>query len=346
MRRFTKISQSVHVPSRPSWTNDLFTGATISVGRFLIRRVLISLLLVLLVETIVFSLVHLLPGDPVMIILGSEHTPDPKMVEAVRVKLGLDQPLPIQYLRWLGGLVQHDWGTSLVDGSSVWDTVTERLPRTFELVTVAMVLAMLIGVPMGIVAALRWNRATDRVLSLLGAIGISSPVYVVGTLLVLLFGVAWHWLPTAGYTPITDSWTEHIRRLTLPAITLAFGPMAIITRMTRSSVLDVFQQDYVRTARAKGLRERVVVTRHMLRNALIPIVTVIGLQMGTLIGGSVLVEYVFNWPGLSTLLVTALGRRDYPIVQGVILTSASLFIIFNMIVDLLYGVLDPRVRYS
>ncbi|MBI5301798.1 MAG: ABC transporter permease [Chloroflexi bacterium] len=315
-------------------------------SRFLIRRVLISLLLVLLVETIVFSLVHLLPGDPVMIILGSERTPDPKVVEAVRVKLGLDQPLPVQYVRWLGGLIQRDLGLSLVDGSPVWDTIAERLPRTLELVTVAMILATLIGIPLGIFAALRWNRPTDRVLSILGALGISSPVYVVGTLLVLLFGVTWRWLPIAGYAPITDSWTEHLRRLTLPAITLALGPMAIITRMTRSSMLEVFQQDYVRTARAKGLHERVVVTRHMLSNALIPIVTVIGLQMGTLIGGSVLVEYIFNWPGLSTLLVTALGRRDYPIVQGVILTSASLFIIFNMIVDMLYGVLDPRVRYS
>ena len=318
----------------------------ILLSRFLIRRLLISLLLVLLVETIVFSLVHLLPGDPVMIILGSERTPDPKTVEAVRVKLGLDQPLPTQYVRWLGGLFQRDLGTSLVDGSPVWDTLAERLPRTLELVTVAMILATLIGVPLGILAALRWNRATDRILSLIGAIGISSPVYVVGTLLVLAFGVTWRLLPVAGYTPITDSWVEHIRRLTLPAITLALGPMAIITRMTRSSVLEVFHQDYVRTARAKGLRERIVVTRHMLSNALIPIVTVIGLQMGTLIGGSVLVEYIFNWPGLSTLLVTALGRRDYPIVQGVILTSASLFIVFNMIVDMLYGVLDPRVRYS
>ena len=315
-------------------------------SRFLIRRVLISLLLVLLVETIVFSLVHLLPGDPVMIILGSEHTPDPKVVEAVRVKLGLDQPLPTQYVRWLGGLLQRDLGNSLVDGSPVWDTVTERLPRTLELVTVAMALATLIGVPLGILAALRWNRATDRVLSLIGAMGISSPVYVVGTLLVLAFGVTLHWLPVAGYASIGESWPEHVRRLTLPAITLALGPMAILTRMTRSSVLEVFHQDYVRTARAKGLLERIVVTRHMLSNALIPIVTVIGLQMGTLIGGSVIVEYIFNWPGLSTLLVTALGRRDYPIVQGVILTSASLFIIFNMIVDMLYGVLDPRVRYS
>ena len=315
-------------------------------SKFLIRSLLISLLLVLLVETIVFSLVHLLPGDPVMIILGSERTPDPKVVEAVRAKLGLDQPLSTQYVRWLAGLIQRDWGTSLVDGSPVWDTVTERLPRTLELVTVAMLLATLIGVPMGIVAALRWNRATDRVLSILGAVGISSPVYVVGTLLVLLFGVTWRLLPTAGYAPIDENWTEHVRRLTLPAITLALGPMAIITRMTRSSMLEVFHQDYVRTARAKGLQDRLVVTRHMLSNALIPIVTVIGLQMGTLIGGSVLVEYIFNWPGLSTLLVTALGRRDYPVVQGVILTSASLFIIFNMIVDMLYGMLDPRVRYS
>ncbi len=304
------------------------------------------MLLVLLVETIVFSLVHLLPGDPVMIILGSEHTPDPQVVQAVRTRLGLDQPLQVQYVRWLQGLAQRDLGTSLVDESPVWDTIADRLPRTLELVTVAMLLATCIGVPFGIFAALRWNGLWDRLLSIAAAVGISSPVYVVGSLLALAFGVSLRWLPIAGYASIGDGWIEHLRRLVLPAITLALGPTAIITRMTRSSMLEVLNQDYVRTARAKGLIESVVVTRHMLSNALIPIVTVIGLQMGTLIGGSVLVEYVFNWPGISTLLVTALGRRDYPVVQGVILTSASLFIVFNMVVDMLYGWLDPRVRYS
>jgi ABC-type dipeptide/oligopeptide/nickel transport system permease component len=307
---------------------------------------MISLLLILLVETIVFSLIHLLPGDPVMVILGSEHTPDPAVIQAVRAQLGLDQPLPVQYVRWLSKLMRGDLGESLVDGSSVSDAIAERLPRTLELVGVAMALATLFGIPLGIFAALRWNQGWDRLLSVLGTLGISTPVFVVGALLVLVFGVTLRWLPVAGYTPITDSWTEHLRRLTLPAITLALGPMAIITRMTRSSMLEVLRQDYVRTARAKGMREWLVVTRHMLRNALVPIVTVIGLQMGTLIGGSVLVEYIFNWPGLSTLLITSLGRRDYPMVQGVILTSASLFILFNMLVDMSYGYLDPRVRYS
>lgn len=315
-------------------------------GRFLVQRLAIAVVLVLLVATVVFALIHLMPGDPVLVILGSERTPDPAVVEAVRAKLGLDQPLAVQYARWLGNLLRLDFGSSLVDNRPVWDTLAERLPRTLELVLLAVVLSCLVGIPMGVLAALRRNQAPDTVLSLLAAAGISTPVYVVGTLLVLLFGVTLRWLPVAGYVAFAESPAQHIQRLILPVIALSLGPTAIIMRLTRSSLLDVLGQDYVRTARAKGLHNQVVIYHHAVRAALIPVVTAIGLQMGILIGGSVLVEYIFNWPGLSTLLVTAIGRRDYPIVQGVILVSSSLFILINLVVELMYGYLDPRIRYS
>ena len=315
-------------------------------GRFVVQRLALAVVLVFLVATVVFALIHLMPGDPVLVILGSERTPDPAVVEAVRAKLGLDQPLPAQYTRWLGNMARLDFGNSLVDDRPVWTTLAERLPRTLELVLLAITLATLIGIPMGVVAALRRNQAQDTLLSMLAAVGISAPVYVIGSLLVLLFGVTLRWLPVAGYVAFGVSPVQHIQRLILPVIALSLGPTAIITRLTRSSLLDVLGQDYIRTARAKGLRHQIVIYRHAVRAALIPVVTAIGLQMGTLIGGSVLVEYIFNWPGLSTLLVTAIGRRDYPTVQGVILVSSTLFILINMLVELMYGYLDPRIRYS
>jgi len=314
---------------------------------FIIKRLLIAVLQLFLVGTAVFALLHLLPGDPVLIVLGSEQTtPDPEVVEAVREKLGLNKPLHIQYIDWAKGVVQGDLGDSLVDNSPVAEKIAARLPRTMQLVTAGIILAVIIGLPLGILAALTWNTIWDRLLSLFGAAGISLPVYVAGTLLVLVFAIELDWLPVAGYTAPSEDLYEFFERLTLPAIALALSPAAIITRMTRSSMLEARSQDYIRTARAKGLAEYVVVIRHMLRNALIPIVTVVGLQMGTLIGGTVLVEYIFNWPGLSTLLVTSIGRRDYPIVQGVVLVSASLFILINLAVDIIYGILDPRIRVS
>lgn len=315
--------------------------------KFILKRLLLAVFQLLLVGTGVFALLHLMPGDPVLIVLGSEQsTPDPEVVEAVRTRLGLDQPLHIQYATWVQGVVQGDLGKSLVDDSSVADRIAHRLPRTMQLVTAGMFLAVIVGLPLGILSALAWNTAWDRLISLFGAAGISLPVYVVGMLLVLAFSVELQWLPAAGYTAPTEDLSGFLEKLALPAIALALSPTAIIARMTRSSMLEVRNQDYIRTARAKGLRDWVVIIRHMLRNALIPIVTVVGLQMGTLIGGTVLVEYVFNWPGISTLLVTSVSRRDYPMVQGVVLVSASLFILINLAVDILYGILDPRIRVS
>jgi peptide/nickel transport system permease protein len=315
-------------------------------ANFILQRCAWAVLQVLLVGTVVFALLHLLPGDPALIIIGSESTPDPKVVEAVRERMGLNDPLPVQYANWVSGLTRLDLGRSLVDNSPVWNTISQRLPRTLQLVATGILLATLFGIPLGVISALTWNSGWDRLLSLFGAVGISLPVYVFGMLLVLGFGVELKWLPVAGYEAPGKDFSAFLEKLILPAVTLSLGPMAIITRVTRSSMLEVRGQEYIVTARAKGLRERIVIYRHMLRNALIPVVTVIGLQVGTLIGGTVLVEYIFNWPGLSTLLLRAIRRRDYPTVQGVVMVSASFFVLINLAVDILYGFLDPRISHS
>jgi peptide/nickel transport system permease protein len=311
----------------------------------LIQRLVLAALQVWLVGTLVFSLLHILPGDPVLVILGSERTPDPEVLEAVRARLGLDKPIGEQYVNWLADLVQGDLGLSLSNDQPVWDRISARLPRTLELVIGAMLLASTIGVFLGVTAALNWNTPRDSLVNIISAVGMSVPVYVVGTLLVLLFAVQLRWLPNAGYVSAQEDFGEFLRRLTLPIITLSLAPMAIITRTTRSSLLEVRFSDYVRTAYAKGLRSQTVVIRHMLRNAFIPVVTIIGIQMGALLGGTVIVEFIFNWPGLSTLLITSIQRRDYPVVQGIVLVIATLFILINLLVDLLYSWLDPRIRH-
>lgn len=314
--------------------------------RYLVRRCLVALLQLFLVGTLVFSFLHLLPGDPALLIIGADNAPDPAVVAALRRELNLDRPLPIQYAQWFGGLLSGDLGRSLYDKRPVMEDLLNRLPRTLELVLAVTLLAPLVGIPMGTAAALQRNRPGDGLLSGLAAAGVSVPVYVTGTVTVLVFGLYLRWFPASGYVALgADPW-NHVRRLTLPVLTLAFGFVAIVTRMTRSAVLEALRQDYVRTARAKGLRNAVVVYRHVLRNALVPVVTVIGLQMGNLLGGTVLVEYIFNWPGLSTLLMQAINRRDYPVVQGVILLVATLFIFLTIAMDLVYAVIDPRIRYD
>lgn len=270
--------------------------------------------------------------------------PEPEVIEAVRARLGLDKPLGEQYVTWLGNLVRGDLGTSLVNDQPVWERINARLPRTLEMVIAAMLLASSLGVFLGGTAALNWNSPRDSLVNVVSAVGMSVPVYVVGTLFVLIFAVQLHWLPNAGYVSAQEDFGEFLRRLTLPVITLSLTPMAIITRTTRSSMLEVRFSDYIRTAYAKGLKSRTVVVRHMLRNAFIPVVTIIGIQMGALLGGTVIVEFIFNWPGLSTLLITSIQRRDYPTVQGIVLVIAVLFILINLFVDLLYGWLDPRIR--
>jgi peptide/nickel transport system permease protein len=243
-------------------------------------------------------------------------------------------------------LLRLDLGTSLTDDYPVIDEIAKRLPRTIELILAATLLAVAFGLPLGVTAALRRGAPLDRALSALASFNQSLPVFVTGTLLILVFAQQLRWVPAGGYVPFAQNPTQHLVNLLMPALTIAIGLSTIVFRMTRASVLETLDRDWVRTARAKGLPPRHVVRRHVLRNALGPVVTVIGLQMGTLLGGTVLVEYVFNWPGLSGYLVRAVEQRNYPEVQGIVLVICALFVLLNLVVDLLYAVLDPRVRHG
>ena len=310
-----------------------------------LRRAASLLAQVWVVATVVFLALHLVPGDPAELLLsGSGAAPDPAAVNELRSKLGLDRPLLAQYGSFLRGIGHADLGASLVDDAPVLDEIALRLPRTLELIGGGVTIAIVLGVPAGTWAALRAGGALDRALSGLAALLLSVPVFVVGTLLVLVLAQWLHVLPAGGYVPFAQNPGRNLLLLLMPALAIAQGLTAVLFRMTRTSVLDVLSRDFVRTARAKGLRPGRIMARHVLRNALTPVVTVLGLHMGGLLGGTVLVEYVFNWPGLSTPLLEAVSARDYPMVVGIVLTVSVLFLLLNLLVDVAYAVLDPRTR--
>lgn len=320
--------------------NALFFGAL----GFVARKFLTAFVQLLAVATLIFSVMYIMPGDPVMLLLGSDSNPSPEAVASMRSQLGLDQPVVSQYFRWLWNALHLDLGTSLTNGYPVSSYVLENLPRTLELALAAILVATMIGVPLGIAAALKRGSMLDTAMTSIATIGISVPVYILGTLLVLVFSIQLGWLPASGYTDISRNVFEHFRKLVLPALALGFGLAASIARMTRSSMLEILGRDFVRALRAKGMPEYRVIWRHVLRNAAIPIVTIVGLQLGNLMGGTVLVEAIFNWPGLSTLLVGAVSARNYPLVQGAMLAIAAAFIFINLTVELFYSLLDPRIR--
>jgi peptide/nickel transport system permease protein len=312
---------------------------------WLARRICVSALLVWAVASIVFLAIRLVPGDPAELLLSQGGVaPDPATVAELHEQLGLDRPVYTQYFDDFAHLLAGDLGRSLQDGSPVAREIGRRLPRTLELIGFAAVLAVLIGIPGGLFAAIGRHGVLDRITTWLSAFALAVPVFVVGTLLVLLFAQTLHWVPAGGYVPLADDPLRHLALLAMPAITIAFGLSATVFRMTRAAVLDVAQRDFVRTARAKGLGPARILLHHVLLNALMPVMTVLALHFGTLLGGTVLVEYVFNYPGLSGLLVEAVNARDYPIVEGVVLVISVLFVVLNLAVDLLYAVLDPRVR--
>ncbi|WP_262529445.1 ABC transporter permease [Agrobacterium tumefaciens] len=306
-------------------------------------RLVSALIQLLVIATLVFSLIYIMPGDPVLMLLGPESSPSQEAINAMRHQLGLDQPVLTQYLKWLGNAALGDLGNSL-DGYPVAEYVAAGLPKTMELAIAAILIAAVIGVPVGIAAALRRGRFLDGLLTSLSTLGISVPVYILGSLFILLFSLKLGWLPSSGYTDISRNVFLHFQKLALPALTLGLGLAASIARMTRSSMLEILGRDFVRSLRARGMPERRVILLHVLRNAAIPIVTIVGLQLGNLMGGTVLVEALFNWPGMSTLLVTAVSNRNYPLVQGSILVIAALFILINLCVEILYSLLDPRIR--
>jgi peptide/nickel transport system permease protein len=297
----------------------------------------------LLVSTSVFLLLFLTPGDPVATILGSDASPE--RVQEVRTRLGLDEPVPLQLAHWYGRLLQGDLGTSLFLNQPVTQAIAQRAEPTLLLTLFSTALAISIGLPIGLIAAARKGTWTDLVAMLVGLAGVSMPTFWVGLNLIFVFAVLLNWLPVAGYAPLAAGPTETLRYLLLPGITLAFPQAALLARMTRSVMLDTLGDDYIRTARSKGLREYRVLLLHAFRNALIPLATVLGLIVAVLLGGAVVTEQVFNIPGVGRLLVQAVGRRDYPLVQGVVLVIAAMYVILNLAVDLAYGMLDPRVRY-
>lgn len=312
--------------------------------RYIAYRSLVAIFLVWIVVSLVFLLLHLIPGDPAELLLSQGSiAADPQAVAALREKMGLNEPLWEQYLSHLGGVLTGDLGASFRDGASVSEQIAQRLPRTLELIAAATLLAAFFGIPLGTYAAIRSGGKADAVVSLMSSIALSTPVFVVGSVVILIFAQQLQWLPAGGFVSFSDDPIEHLKLLILPAGTVALSLWAVITRMTRASVIEVLERDHVRTARAKGLAQNPILRRHVIRNAMIPVLTITGLEMGTLIGGTVLVEFVFNWPGLSGYLVSAVDARDYPEVVGIVITVSVLFVVLNLVIDVMNALLDPRI---
>jgi len=313
------------------------------VGRLILRRLAATVPVLLLVTAGVFALIHLTPGDPIDAMMAE--SVDDTVKRELRRDLGLDRPLYLQYATWMGRLLQGDLGRSIRNREPVIENVSRRIKPSLQLAGLAMAISLLMATPIGILSAARRNSTIDRVGTSFALFGICMPNFLIALLLIFVFGVTLRWLPISGYVdPLEEPW-DGLRSLTLPAITLGLALAAVITRTLRSSMLEALSEDYIRTARAKGLSDGAVVRRHALKNALIPVVTVLGLQLGTLIGGAVITEYVFALPGVGRLVVDAVFARDYPLVQGVVLLIAVGFILSNLAVDLLYGFIDPRIRH-
>lgn len=311
---------------------------------YVLRRILTGLILLWISITIIFLMLQSVPGDPAyQILAGGDSDPTPQQVENLRQQLGLDRPVWEQYVSYLAGIVTFDFGTSFVFNTPVSTLLGPRLEVTLEIAVYALILGTIVGTLIGAAAA-RARGTVDTVLSAVLSVGISIPVYVVGAVLVLIFSLTMGWLPAGGFTSISSEPVEHFRRLVLPVITLSIPVTSVVGRMARSSVLENIQQDWVRTSRSWGHGPHEVFNRHVLRNSMTSVVSVTGLEAGALIGSTVLVERIFNLPGIGSLLIDAVGDRDYPVVQAVVIVVCVAFIVLNIIVDLAYGFLDPRVR--
>jgi len=332
---------------------------------YIIKRLLNLLPVLLGITLLVFLFLHLIPGDPATVLLGERATPE--QVETLRKQLGLNQPLPLQYLTFINNLFHLDFGTSIISGIPIIDEIKTRFPATFELSLAAMIVAVILGIPAGILAAVYKNRPADNLTMIGSLLGVSMPVYWLGLLLIYLFAITLNWFPPSGrisieagltFQPITGFYIldallkldvnllkDVLSHLILPALTLGTIPLAILARMTRSSLLEVLSQDYIRTARAKGIPEHWVIIRHGLKNALLPVVTIIGLQFGTLLGGAILTETIFSWPGIGSWIYEGILARDYPVVQGGVVVVSVIFVLVNLVVDISYALFDPRITY-
>ena len=311
---------------------------------FLLRRTFISFVTLVLVSLIVFAGVRAIPGDPARVLAGAEA--DDAGLEEIREKYGLKDSVAVQYMRWVGHAVRGDLGVSIRTRLSVAKTVATKLPITVELTLLSIAIALALAIPAGVLAAVRRNTGWDVLLSGLSLGGVSVPNFWLGIMLVLLVSVRLGWLPASGYVAPWEDPVDNLRRMLMPALVLGTGLAAVLMRQTRNAMIDVLSADYIRTARAKGLASPAVVVRHALRNSLIPVVTILGLQMGALMSGAVVTEQIFVVPGFGRLIVEAVFTRDYPLVQGVVLITASAYVLINLLVDVSYSVLNPRIRIS
>ena len=313
--------------------------------KYLLKRLLSLIPVLFVVSLAIFLLIHLVPGDPAAAILGDEASPE--QIAELREALGFNDPLPLQYLRWVGGLFRGDWGTSFFMEGTMLEIIGSHVIPTLQQTLVAVGFATLVGVPLGMVAAIGHGSPTDRIISAFSSVGISLPSFLMGLCLVLLISVKLRWLPSSGYKSIADfGWLTHIRYMLLPGIALGFIEMGLIIRMTRSSMLEILSADYIRMAKAKGVSRRTMFFRHALMNALIGILTVVGLSFISCLGGATVTETIFNIPGLGKLTLNAVMRRDYEVVQAVVLLVSLMNVLCTLILDLLYALIDPRVRLN
>ena len=311
--------------------------------RFALNRALTAVPTLLIVTLMVFGIQRSLPGDPATILAGEQQ--DPQVIAYLRERYRLDDPIPVQYLAWLGQVARGDLGTSLRTNQPVAQLILEKLPVTVELALLSLLVAVVIAIPAGVIAAVRKGGAADVGATVFALSGLSVPNFWLGIMLILFFSVQLKWLPASGYVPFFDDPVENLRRMVMPAFVLGTGLAAVLMRQMRSAMLEVLKQDFVRTARAKGARGWSVIVRHAMRNALLPVVTVLGLQLGALLSGAVLTEQVFTIPGFGKLVVDAVFNRDYAVVQGVVLFTATAYIGINLVVDVLYALLNPKIAF-
>ena len=316
--------------------------------QYALKRIALIIPTVLLVTIIVFTVMRLLPGDPALVILSEgDASFTQEELEDLRRQLGTDRPIVVQYVDWIGGLVQGDLGTSIWrSGQPVSKLVGDRIFRTLELAVLAILIAVIFAVPLGVISAIKPDSVIDYFSRVIALVGISIPTFFAGLLVVLVLSRGFGWLPPLGYEDLWDNPWKNLQQMFLPALALGFYDMAFIARVTRSSMMEIIREDYMRTARAKGLGERIVLVRHGLKNAVLPILTISGWQFGRLFGGTVIIESIFKVPGIGTLLIETVFQRDFPTIQAIIIVIAVSIVIINLLVDLLYGLLDPRIRYA
>jgi len=311
---------------------------------YILKRLITLVPILLLVAVIAFMLMHLTPGDPAAIMLGPEAMP--KDIEQLREELGLTKPIPVQFVLWISRALQGNFGNSYYYGKPVLEVIVQRLEPTFLLTSYALVIAVLIGIPCGVVAAVRSDSSVDQTTMVIALLGVSMPQFWLALNMIILFSVNMGWFPPTGYRPLSSGLVSNLEYLFMPAFALGFGQAALIARMTRSTMLEVIREEYIKTARAKGLREFFVIMKHALRNAFVEIITVIGMAFAVLMAGAFVIEIVFNIPGVGSLVINAVKRRDFPVIQGAMIFIASVIVLVNLVVDIIYVYLDPRIRYE